>query len=91
MFRLTDIQCRSASTTRSGDDMGAVKAKKGKTSKAPKSSLGSKLVRAGSSILGGSSRGGGGGRRRKGPAYWANKVLVAKLKKKYWKIQYGGR
>lgn len=45
------------------------------------------------SVLGATSKRGGGGRRRrtKSPTYWANKVLVAKLKKKYYKIQYGGR
>ena len=43
-------------------------------------------------VLGATKKGGGGGRRRsKSPTYWANKVLVAKLKKKYYKIQYGGR
>jgi len=42
---------------------------------------------AGKKLLGG---GGGGGRRNRGPAYWANKVLVAKLKAKYNKIKYAG-
>lgn len=47
----------------------------------------------GSVISGATAKRGGGGRRRrtKSPTYWANKVLVAKLKKKYYKIQYGGR
>lgn len=31
------------------------------------------------------------GSRRRGPEYWAKKVLVEKLKKKYWKAKYGGR
>lgn len=31
------------------------------------------------------------GARRRGPEYWAKKVLVEKLKKKYWKAKYGGR
>lgn len=49
-------------------------------------------ISAGSSLLGGgSSRGGGGGRRRRrGPEYWAKKVLVEKLKKRYWRVKYGG-
>lgn len=33
---------------------------------------------------------GGGSRRRKGPTYWANKVLVEKLKKKFMRLKYGG-
>lgn len=45
-----------------------------------------------SALTGGSSKSSGGsGRRRKhGVSYWANKVMVAKLKKKYFRIQYGG-
>lgn len=31
-----------------------------------------------------------GKRRGKGPAYWANKVLVAKLKRKYNRMRYAG-
>ena len=31
------------------------------------------------------------GSRRKSPEYWAKKVLVEKLKKKYFKIKYGGK
>ncbi len=60
--------------------MGVKKAKKSKSSKvgkAVKSALGLK----------GKS---GGGRRRHGPSYWANKVLVEKLKKRYNKLKYGG-
>jgi len=32
----------------------------------------------------------GKGRRRRGPAYWANKVLVEKLKRRYNKLKFGG-
>lgn len=32
-----------------------------------------------------------GRRRHKGPTYWANKVLVERLKKKYNRLKYGGR
>lgn len=38
---------------------------------------------------GGGAKGGGGGRRRRGPTYWANKVLVEKLKKRYNRLKYG--
>lgn len=42
-------------------------------------------------LLGGGSKKGGGGKKRgRGPQYWANKVIVAKLKKKYRSITYGG-
>lgn len=61
--------------------MGVKKAKKSKTSK---------VVSAGKKLLG--MKGGGVRRRsRKGPTYWANKVLVEKLKKKFHKLKYGGR
>lgn len=32
----------------------------------------------------------GGKRRNRGPTYWANKVLVEKLKKRYHRLKYGG-
>ena len=38
---------------------------------------------------GGSSKGGSGKRRRHGVEYWSKKVLVEKLKKKYFKTKYG--
>lgn len=73
--------------------MGAIKRSKSKSrsSRGGGSSLGS-VISGASSLLSG-KRGGGGGRRNrgKGPQYWANKVLVAKLKKKLYKIKYGGR
>jgi len=56
-----------------------------------------KAASVGMSLVGGASpaparaRGGGGGRRRRGPEYWAKKVLVERLKKKYWRAKYGGR
>jgi hypothetical protein len=72
--------------------MGAIKAKKTKAKKtSSKSSLGSRLAGAAvSAFSGGSKKGGGGRRRNRGPAYWANKVLVEKLKKRYNRLKYGG-
>jgi hypothetical protein len=64
--------------------MGAIKAK-GKTTKKT-----SGIVKTGKKLLGIGSKG-GGKRRSHGPTYWANKVLVMKLKKKYFKLKYGGR
>lgn len=64
--------------------------KKGSASKSKKGGLvKSAASKVASAVMGGK---GGSGRksRGKGPAYWANKVLVAKLKKKYWAIKYGG-
>ncbi len=74
--------------------MGRMKTKK--TKKASKISGGgiARVASSLGSVISATSakRGGGGKRRRtKSPAYWANKVLVAKLKKKYYKLQYGGR
>lgn len=72
--------------------MGAIKAKKTKAKKTSRSSLGSRLAGAAvSAFTGGSAKKGGGGRRRnRGPTYWANKVLVEKLKKRYHRLKYGG-
>lgn len=46
------------------------------------------IVKTGKKVLG---MGGGSGRttRRKGVEYWAKKVLVERLKKKYFKTKYG--
>lgn len=56
-----------------------------------KSVLGSVMSIASPSASSGPARGGGGGRRRRrGPEYWAKKVLVEKLKKKYFRAKYGG-
>lgn len=41
-------------------------------------------------LTGGSGKGSGKKRRSKSPSYWANKVLVEKLKRKYFKLKYGG-
>jgi hypothetical protein len=66
--------------------MGKLKTK-AKSSK--RGGIGSSIAKtAVSAVLGGGK--GGGGRRRRGPAYWANKVLVEKLKKKYNRLKYGG-
>lgn len=48
------------------------------------------LSGAASLFGGGKSARVGGKRRNRGPTYWANKVLVAKLQKKYRAIKYGG-
>lgn len=70
--------------------MGAIKRSKRKASRSGRGSAIGAIISGGSQLLG--SRGGGGRRNRgKGPQYWANKVLVAKLKKKLYKIKYGGR
>jgi len=62
----------------------------------PKASgIGGKIVSAGMSLVGGGSSSAAprraGSRRRRGPEYWAKKVLVERLKKKYWRAKYGGR
>lgn len=69
--------------------MGAMKSKSKKSSKG---SLAKKVGGAAlSAVLGSGKKSGGGGKRRgRGPQYWANKVIVAKLKKKYRRITYGG-
>ncbi len=67
--------------------MGLKKTSK-KTSK--KSTVGSKVKSALGSLKGG-SKSSGGRRRSKGPTYWANKVLVEKLKKKYHRLKFGGK
>ena len=51
-----------------------------------KSAIGGKLAK-----FKGKGKAIGKRRRSKGPSYWANKVLVEKLKKRYWKLRYGGR
>lgn len=44
-----------------------------------------------SKVFGGGGKTAGTRRRRgKGPAYWANKVLVMKLKRKYNKLRFSG-
>jgi len=67
--------------------MGVKKASKSKTSKAGKVAKTAKALFA---KTGSSSKGGGGKRRGHGPTYWANKVLVEKLKKRYNRLKYGG-
>ena len=49
----------------------------------------SQVAGVASSLAGGKKRA-GGARRSRGPAYWANKVIVQKLKKKYFRLRYGG-
>lgn len=40
--------------------------------------------------IGGKSKSSGRRRRNHGVTYWANKVMIAKLKKKYRRVAYGG-
>lgn len=67
-------------------------AKKAKASKSLKSG-GAKIaggIKSAAKAAGiGSKSAGGRSRRSKGPAYWANKVVVQKLKKKYFRLKYG--
>lgn len=46
-----------------------------------------KAVKAGASLLG--SKKEGGKRRSRGPAYWANRVIVEKLKQRFRRLKYG--
>lgn len=65
---------------------------KGKAKKKPKAAGGGLkgvAKAAGSALLGGGKSGGGGSRRSRGPNYWANKVIVEKLKQKYRRLKYG--
>lgn len=62
--------------------MGAIKSRKNKGGK-----LIEKAVKTGRKILGKDQQ---KKRRNKGPAFWANKVLVEKLKKRYNRLKYGG-
>ncbi len=66
--------------------MGRIKVKATKQ----KTSTLSRAVSAVSSLSSLKRGGGGSKRRRKGPSYWANKVIVEKLKKRYMKLKYGG-
>lgn len=50
------------------------------------SKLGGAAIKA---LSGGSKSSGGRSRRSRGPAYWANKVIVEKLKKRYRALKYG--
>lgn len=68
-------------------------ARRGSSKKSGKSSGSGFISQAAGALgkLGGGSKSRGGGSRRKhGPNYWANKVLVEKLKRKYYKLHYSG-
>ena len=65
--------------------MGKVKGKKSKKSRTTVSKSG--LVKAAASAVGLGGRSGGSGRRSKGPAYYAKKIAVMKLKKKLAKLR----
>jgi hypothetical protein len=63
--------------------------KKGKKTSSKKSSLGSRVRSTASSLLGSKSKGGKRSHKH-GPTWYANKILVEKMKKKLNKIKYGG-
>lgn len=62
--------------------------KAGRTARASPSKQ-SRIGKAVSSVFGGKSKS-GKRRRSRGPNYWANKVLVEKLKRRYYKLKYSG-
>ena len=69
-------------------------AKKSKSKSSKKSSSGSTIKKVGQKVLGLTSQGGGkstGTRKKKGANYYANQLLVMRLKKKIYKLKYGGR
>lgn len=49
----------------------------------------SRVGKAVASVFGGKSKS-GKRRRSRGPNYWANKVLVEKLKRRYYKLKFSG-
>jgi hypothetical protein len=72
--------------------MGVFKKKaKKSSSRSSGSSLGSRIRSTASAVLGGKSGRGGGGHRKHGVTWYQNAVLKEKLKKKLFKIKYGGR
>ena len=64
-----------------------------KPAKSTKKSSGGVVSKLGGALVGGltggSSGGGGHRKRNRGPQYWANKVIVEKLKQKYRKLRFG--
>ena len=68
--------------------MGAKKSTK-KTSKIKGAA--SKVKSAIGAKLGIKSKGGSRGRRHHGLTWWSNRLLIEKLKKRYFKLKYGGR
>jgi len=67
-------------------------AKKAKTTKTKKTGVLSKVKSAIGGKLGiKSSSKGARGRRHHGVTWWSNRVLIEKLKKRYFKLKYGGR
>lgn len=65
--------------------MGLAKSKKGKGSSLKKTA--GKVKGA----LGLSSKGKSGKSRKHGPTWYANKILIERMKKKLHKLKYGGR
>lgn len=70
----------------------AKKVKKAKSTKSKPKAGGalSTVAKGVSGVLGGGKKGGGGSRRRKGPAYWQNRALAEKYKRKYLRLKFGG-
>jgi len=67
-------------------------AKKAGTKKTKKTSVLGKVKSAIGGKLGIKSSSRGTGRRRHhGVTWWSNRVLIEKLKKRYFKLKYGGR
>lgn len=66
--------------------MGAIKPK----AKAKPKSKTSGVVGAAKGLFGIGGKSKSGTRRKHGATYWANKVLVEKLKRRYNKLKYGG-
>ena len=66
--------------------------KKAKTKKSKKSSIGgSQIMSAIGSKIGATKSRGTGKSRRHGANYYANQLLIMKLKKKINRLKYGGR
>lgn len=77
-------QPKTGSCLLSGDNMGRIKAKSTK-----KGGTLDKVVKTGKKLIRGGGDG-GGGKRRRGVQWYANAVLKEKLKKKLFRIKYGG-
>ena len=72
--------------------MGAKKGGTARKKSAKKASSGSKLKSAIGGKLGlGRISGHAPRRRHHGVTWWSNRVLIEKLKKRYFKLKYGGR
>lgn len=70
--------------------MGTIKKSASKSKAVKKTSAKGGIVSKATALLSG-KKSGGGGRRHRGPTYYANKLLVERLKKKLYKVKYGGK